>query len=48
MKLETLVEYLGVELSNAHDALADVRANAAVWREMERTSTGQAQVIKAA
>ena len=36
------------ELSNAHDALADVRANAAVWREMERTPTAQAQVIKAA
>lgn len=39
-KLGTLCQYFGVELSdeNAHDALADVRATLALYREMTKVA----------
>lgn len=36
-KLATVCKYFGVELSNAHDALADVRATVALRRAISKT-----------
>lgn len=41
-KLATLCQYFGIELVNAHDALADIRATVALYRKLAETAVAAA------